>query len=153
MPSDFTLLIEGIKGSIAMVKGLKSAYDQHTITQAQTDVLEKLLALQMDALSLQEKHSALIHEKEELQKKVMEAQKWSETESQYELKQVVPGRIVRSFKKTSESTDPPHWLCPNCWEDKKKSILQSYNWMGDSWRVSCPRCSFKMSVSGSHIPH
>jgi hypothetical protein len=152
MPSEFALFLQGVKGTLDVAKGLKSAYDQHTIVQAQSEIIEKLLALQMDALSLQEKHSALIHEKEELEKKVLEAQKWSETESQYELKQVVPGKIVRSYKKPSESTDPPHWLCPNCWEDKKKSVLQGHLNMGDAWDFSCLRCRFTVGVGRANFP-
>ena len=138
--AEASAIVTSLKTTIGIVKGLKSSYDAKTITQAQSQILEHLFALQVDALALQEKHSALIHEKEELIKKIEQFEQWGNTESEYELKEIKPGIFVYSYKKSQQSVIPMHWLCAQCWNDHKKSILQSG--FHDKSVYNCPRCSF-----------
>lgn len=150
--AELSTIVTGIKGTIDIAKGLKSAYDAHTITQAQTEILEKLFSLQIDALSLQEKHSALVNEKEELAKKLMEFEQWEKTESQYQLEEVHFGVFVYSPKESERSTEPKHWLCTNCWEERKKSILQCDYKHSEGAGYTCPRCKTQIQMRFPHPP-
>ena len=137
-------IITGIKTTIGAVEKLKSSYDATTIMQAQSDILKHLFTLQVDALALQEKHLALIHEKEVLIKKLMEFEQWDKTESEYELYEIVRGKFVYSSKKSQHSKEPHHWLCPNCWNERKKSILQATYHNYDKASYTCPRCKHSL---------
>lgn len=137
-----TALITSIKGTIDIVKGLKASYDANTIMQAQSELLEQLFAIRMDAIALQDKHLALSNEKEELAKKLMEFEQWEKTKSEYELKKIVPGTFVYSYKKSQQSEIPLHWLCPNCWNKRKKSIFQAEYDNGEEAKYFCPECKF-----------
>lgn len=137
-----TALITSIKGTIDIVKGLKASYDARTITQAETEILEQLFTIRAEALALQEKHLTVIHEKEELTKKLMEFERWEKTEAEYEFKQIVRGTYAYSFKKSQQSTIPSHWLCANCWNDRKKSVLQAEFDTGEEAKYFCPECKF-----------
>lgn len=149
--AEVSTIITGIKGTIDIVKGLKSSCDDHTIMQAQTEIREQLLAILSDAIALQEKHSALINEKDELAKKLMEFEHWKQTESEYELKEVVPDKFVYSYKNSQQSTIPMHWLCPNCWNDRKKSILQKIRQTEREAGYICHRCNFDILVYLSQL--
>jgi len=138
--AEATFILTSIKTTIDIVKELNSSHDSHTITQVQAELLEKLLTIQTGALALQEKHSALIHDKEELIKKIEEFEQWRNTESEYELKELKTGIFVYSYKNSQQSVVPMHWLCPQCWNDRKKSILQSG--FHDESVYNCPRCKF-----------
>ena len=138
--TEASVIITSIKTTIEIVKGLKSSHDAKTITQAQSQILEHLFALQVAALALQEKHSALIHEKQALIKKIEQFEQWRNTESEYELKELKPGIFVYSYKNSQQSVIPMHWLCPHCWNDRKKSILQSG--FHDESVYNCNRCNF-----------
>ena len=70
------------------------------------------------------KHQELLKSKDDLEKKILEFENRSETERQYELKEVAPSTFVYMYKKTLKSAEPMHWLCTNCWKDRIKSILQ-----------------------------
>ena len=93
---------------IEITKGLKSSYDARTIIQAQSDILEQLLAIQFDTLTLQEKHLALINEKEELAKKLVQFEQWEKTESEYELQEINRGKFVYSLKNFQQSEKQTH---------------------------------------------
>lgn len=119
-----TALIASIKGTIDIVKGLKASNDANTIMKAQSDILEQLFQSRIEAFALHEKASALNSEKEELINKVREFEQWGKTESEYNLKEVKPGIFAYVFKESQNLEIPTHWLCANCWNDRKKSIFQ-----------------------------
>jgi len=143
--AEISSLISGIKGTIDITKGLKSAYDANTIFQAQTDILERLFAIQSEALSLQEKHSTLIDEKRELENRIKEFENWSESEIQYSLRKLTGGVFVIEPNKSHKSPKPKHWLCTNCYGNKKKSILQPARTTHDFF-FECLECKNKIMV-------
>lgn len=145
--AEITALITGIKGTIDVTKGLKSAYNAHTITQAQTDILEKLFALQVEALALQEKHAALIQEKAELAKKLVQLEDWSQTETQYQLKEVAPRIFVYIAKSPTPFINNEPWYCANCFTQRQKSVLQSTSESSEYHEFTCHRCNKSISFS------
>ena len=71
---------------------------------------------------------------------------WAKIEKQYELKEIIPGYFVYSYKKTNK---PIHYLCTNCFKDKKTSILRIgniVNNMENSTTYSCPDCKTKYKI-------
>jgi transcriptional regulator with GAF, ATPase, and Fis domain len=141
--AEVSAIITSIKATIEIAKGLKSSYDAHTIAQAQSDILEQLLAIRMDTLTLQEKHSTLINEKDELAKKLVQLEQWEKTESEYELQEINRGKFVYSPKNSQQSKKPTHWLCTQCWDDRKKSVLQANYHTESEAQYICPRCKLR----------
>lgn len=139
--AEISALVTGIKTTIDIVKNSQSSHDSATILQAQSDVLEHLFTIQAEALTLQEKHLAVLHEKEDLMKKVMQFERWEKTESEYELQEIEYGTFVYTFKNSQESGAPTHYLCTQCWGDRKKSILQIQSTKYNS-KLVCPLCNF-----------
>jgi hypothetical protein len=125
MSNEFLAFVQSMQGVIAVAKGLKSAHDALTIAQAQSDILEKLLSLQVEALALNEKHSTLIAEKRELEKQLVEKDEWTLTKQQYRLLEISGGSFVYVSKEPDRPEQPLHWLCAHCFDnERKKSILQ-----------------------------
>ncbi len=146
-----TALITSIKAAMDIVNILKSSHDDHTISKAQSEIFDRLLAIQANAAILQEKHSALVNEKNELAEKVMQFEQWVKTESEYELKKLTCGILVYSYKSSQNSKKPMHCLCPNCWEDRKKSILQIIRKTSDGIVYCCYRCKYDFFIHNSLI--
>ena len=152
MIPEASAIFASLKATIEIVRGLKSSYDASTITQVQSDILDQLLTTQMDALTLQEKHLAVINEKEELAKKLVQFEQWEKIESEYELKEIRPGMLVYSSKNYQQSKIPTHWLCTQCWEDRKKSILQASQHNESGGVYVCPRCNLTIRYYGALEP-
>ncbi|MCK4798930.1 MAG: hypothetical protein KAT05_16260 [Spirochaetes bacterium] len=149
MAAELSVLATSFKATIDIVKGLKSSYDAKALTQAQTQILEHLLTLQFEALSLQEKHSAVINEKQELVKKLEQFVQWGETEAEYELKEIRRGMFVYSSNNSQSSKIPTHWLCTQCWDERKKSILQARHHTETEAEYVCPRCNLTIRFFGA----
>jgi len=105
------------------------------------DLKDKIIELRNLILSLQSEYSTLLDVKDQLEKKLMEYEDWDKTESQYQLKEITPGIRVYSPKEDSGLSDSDHWLCPNCFNDRKKSILQldEDNDVFGQYYI-CPKC-------------
>jgi hypothetical protein len=120
MIAEIASLITSSKAAYDIAKGISSFKSEVERTESISKILEVLVSVQLQASSV----LALEIEKHALTKRLMELEKWSQTESQYELKEIARGIFVYAYKQTAEKSEPAHWLCTNCWQDKTKSILQ-----------------------------
>jgi hypothetical protein len=155
MSTEIATLISGIKGTIDIAKGLKSAYESHTIAQAQTDILERLLAVQGEALNLQERHSSLMLENDTLSKKLGEFNDWEKLKDSYVLKEVSARIYVYVSKAPDKTVANPPYHCSNCFGLKQLSILQYQGNGEDYHKFDCHRCgkhfAYHTGSSGSSI--
>lgn len=79
-------------------------------------------------ITVQTQHQALLHEKDELEKRLVEIEDWKAEAEKYTLTSIAEGLFAYALKPDYKSTAPPHWLCSNCYEAKKKSVLQFEYW-------------------------
>ena len=75
-------------------------------------------------ISLQSQYQSLLEEKDTLKKQLIEMENWEGESARYELIQIADGVFVYALKNDYETTEPAHWLCPDCYQNRKKSILQ-----------------------------
>jgi DNA-directed RNA polymerase subunit M/transcription elongation factor TFIIS len=144
--NEFAALMGSLKASIEIIKGLKSTYDAHTVSQALSEILERLIALQGAMLSLQEKHSLLIKEKDDLTKKLMELEEGKQVDQLYDLIEIIPGTFVYRFKVSNNSTQPLHYACANCRDDRTRYYkLQGVN-TEIGMVYTCHKCNFQFNL-------
>jgi hypothetical protein len=114
--ADFSAFVASIGALSNFAKGLQSVHDEKQIFEATSDLRERIFAIQSDALTLQENHSSLLKQKDELEKKLMEFDKWENTASQYSPHKFPSGAIVYAPNESNKSPQPEHYLCPRCYD-------------------------------------
>jgi hypothetical protein len=140
-------MIDAITGALS---GLKTAAE---ITQA-------LLALKTDAivsakvselnraifdltgklLSVQVEQSAQLRRVRDLEAQIAEFKHWEKEKKRYELKELVPGTLVYRVKPVAQKGEPVHDLCPHCYQQGVKSILQYSGRTKSHHSKSRPHC-------------
>ena len=62
----------------------------------------------------------------ELEATIAEYDNWEAEKDRYELYQIKPsgGFAYRLRKECVQDAEPNHYICPNCYENRRKSILQ-----------------------------
>jgi hypothetical protein len=141
MPVDpISAVVASAKVAYDIAKGISSLHTDVEKNQAISKVLEVLLAVQSDALSMQEKYYLLLREKDDLIKKISEFEKWSEIENQYELKELVTGVLVYAYKQSNKEIQPPHLLCANCFSKKQKGLYIQSEMDFDGTHFKCLNC-------------
>jgi hypothetical protein len=49
---------------------------------------------------------------------------WKTVVARYELKSIATSVFVYALKESADTSEPPHWLCPDCFHQERKSILR-----------------------------
>jgi hypothetical protein len=140
MSFDPATLFTSIKFAYDFAKGINSLNSTVERNEAIAKTVEILRAVQDDALTMRERYSLLLTEKDNLIKKISEFEKWSEIERQYELKEIAPGVFVYAYQKTDKAIEPAHWICAKCYNERKKSILQRSKKDGHGTHYKCHTC-------------
>ncbi len=127
----FASAFASLKAAGEIAKALISLRDTATF---QTQVIElngQILSAQASALAAQAEQSTLLELKRDLEKEVADLKAWDAEKQKYHLVDlrinVAPGHggaLAYALKEQASSSEPIHFLCPNCYEDGRKSILQ-----------------------------
>jgi len=138
--------VGAIKTATDIVKTILAMNTDAAINEKVAELQSVILSLQSHTLSMQAEYSDLLKVKDKLEKELMECKDWEKTKEQYELKEVESGVFVYSCKQGDNLPEPEHWLCTNCYKDKKKSILQ-HDCFKAIGRYFCPECKAIIHVS------
>jgi hypothetical protein len=135
-------IVASLKGAVDIAQSIKGLSDA---TAIQTQIFElntKILTAQQSAFAANDERAALIKLVSQLEEEVARLKAWGSEKEQYEFKQVDVGAHAYVPKPDSELAKQPHWLCTNCYDDGKKSILQTQEAKaGPGGRVyKSPRC-------------
>jgi len=141
-------LTEGIgilKTAFDIAKGLKDINDTARRNAAVIELQEKIL-------SAQASQSDLVQYVRSLEEEVASFETWDTEKQRYELKEFGPGAFAYALKADASGTEPAHQICPTCYENRRKSILQIVP--GNNARTTlgirpvhrCPVCKTEVAI-------
>ena len=135
--------------SKAITNAVKTAKDVET-KEAIAGIQDSLLDVQSKLLAAQSQYEALAEVKRQLEQKLMQYEKWDAEATRYKLQEIVKGIFVYVLQADHASGEPIHWLCPNCFQKREKSILTKPG--VDYINYKCHRCAFEMIPITQHHP-
>ncbi|MGC0151204.1 hypothetical protein ACPRNU_01940 [Chromobacterium vaccinii] len=126
--------------------------------KAAADITQALLALKTDAavsakvvelngvianvqqqlFQAQADYTAIQSRLKELEADIEKFQNWEQEKQRYQLHQLTEGTVVYRIKPDMQGSEPVHNLCPNCYQNGVKSILQKYGIQHGHHSVTCP---------------
>ena len=79
------------------------------------------------ATSLQVAQLSLAQRNRDLEEQIVNFEDWKTKATQYSLKAVGAHKnvFVYAYTPTVQTADPRHWICANCFENRKRSILHA----------------------------
>src|ERR1700722_4631396 len=110
--------VSALKTAFDIAKGLKDIDDATRRNAAVIELQEKIL-------SAQQAQSALVDRIGELEKEVAGFEKWDAEKERYKLTDFGGNTFAYALKPEATRGEPTHRICPNCYEKRVKSILQS----------------------------
>lgn len=146
MIAELSALLSSSKVAYDIAKGVSALKSDVDRNESISKILEILLSVQTQALSVNKIAQELQEEKHELTRRVMEFERWFETEQQYELKEIATGIFVYSYKVADNPSKPMHWLCPKCYQEKKAHIIQFESESAGGTHYLCPNCNMKIKI-------
>lgn len=109
--------IGAFKAMFDMAKGLGSIHDAAARDRA-------VIELQKEILAAQAAQFALIEQIGTLKADVAKFEAWDSEKKKYSLKDLGSGALAYMLKPDARSGEPPHWVCTNCYSNRRISIIQ-----------------------------
>ena len=116
--------VNGLKTATDIVRAIVSLNKDAEINAKVIELQNVILSLQSHLLQIQEDLVQMSKAKDKLEKELAGAMAWTGIEKEYKLTEVAQGVFVYSSQLDPKPNAPAHWLCPNCFEKRQKSILQ-----------------------------
>jgi Zn-dependent M16 (insulinase) family peptidase len=114
---------------------------------ASKEVKEKLSALLDEIIAAKQINIQVIDAVSALKTELDKYQRFDQLLARYQLTETAVGFMVYKVKKNADIDEPEHYICPNCVEDKIRSILQ-----GPSDYKSCPRYKTGIRIHKPDMP-
>lgn len=106
----------------------------------------KIIDANNAAFAAQDERSALLERIRELEKEVADFKAWEAEKQRYQLVAIAPNVVAYAIKESMRNSEPPHYICANCYNAGKKSYL---NQITQGSRVDiyhCNSCGEKLNV-------
>jgi hypothetical protein len=135
--------IGAFKAMFDMARGLKDINDDAIRNTA-------VIALQEKILSAQAEQSALIERIHILEKQVADFETWEDDRNRYELEDLGSSALAYMLKREFRTTEPPHFVCTNCFGQHRISIIQQTSLKkGEGIGFFCPACRSQIMPSSA----
>lgn len=130
--------IKALKSAFDIAKEIKDLNDTTAIRGKIIEMQSLIMEAQSSAIGAREDHAAQLDRIRSLEEEVSRLKAWDGERNRYELKDIGGAMFVYMLKRSERGNEPPHWLCPNCFEDGKKSLFQRKS--ASLVTTDCPRC-------------
>lgn len=122
----------------------KAMVDLRDAAAVQNKVIELqgiILTAQSSALATQSNQLALLEQIRALEEKLAGIEGWSEEQEKYKLTDYGGGTFAYELDQPAFYGEPPHRICPQCYAEAKKSVLQ-FCWVTTSGQdhYECHSC-------------
>jgi hypothetical protein len=138
--------------AINIVKAMQGVHDATIIDGKVFELQRAILDTQQSVFAANQERASLIEHVRELEKEISDLRQWDAEKNKYELIMVDSTWVYAySRKPIPGDAQPHHFICTNCYENGKKSLLQATHHLAMRKRVHvCPLC--KMEIAFGYTP-
>jgi hypothetical protein len=101
-------------------------------------------------VAIQQENSTLIRDKRDLEEKIVRMETWNTEKQRYAIARPHYVATVYALRRAASNGEQPHYICTNCYENGKRSILNVQQ--GKShWDYCCPAPSCKATFAANNL--
>lgn len=141
MIQEIAAALTALSVSKDIAKSLIEIKDETKRNQVVIEFQSSLLDLQQNLFAANAEHEKLIDVKNQIERELMEYKDWEKEKKKYQLQKLREGLFVYSYKKANSDPTPDHWLCPYCFDKRKKNLITKL--MESHTDHQCHECGFK----------
>lgn len=142
-------LVGAATTALEFVKTAKGFQEDQKVASAVAEVQNSLSSLLGEHIALQKLYGDAINEMASLKERVREIDDWKVISANYILTDVDNKTFAYALREDVETEEPHHILCPHCYHEEKKSILQFVPETMDTYsKYVCLRCKSEIECRG-----
>jgi hypothetical protein len=143
--AEITAGITSVRAAYDLTKAMLKSRDAKILADGTRDLQSLLGDAIGKFLEAQQAQMAQLEEIAALKAEIKKFSDWETEKQRYELKGVGHGVTAYMLKPEVRGSEPPHWLCPTCFENGKKAHLQfSVRMAGGGSVYRCKGCEGHM---------
>lgn len=133
-------MLTAIKTAKDIVETMIGLRDSQAFQTKLTELQARMIDAQAIASKFYDERSAFTKRISDLEDEVNNLRAWDAEKEEYELKEISPGSFAYIHKEHMRSGTASVYLCANCYENRKKSILQVEQRGVTGDRLVCHAC-------------
>lgn len=138
--------VSSLNAAVDIVKAIKDLRDSSIVQSKVIELQSTILEAQSSLFAANEERAALIEGIRQSEQKIADLEAWNTEKQRYQLTDIGEGTFAYALKGSVSNGEPAHYICTNCYEQSKKSVLHHMQSGGGMHVMSCPRCSAKMGI-------
>jgi rubrerythrin len=148
---DMTVIAQAL-GALKALKDIGEATiglaNAAAFRERQIEFQQRIIDAQSAISAMQVEHSTALERVRDLEKEITRLKAWETQKERYELKRYNPGVFLRALKPSEARGEPPHTICPKCYEHGKPSVIQRTGNMMTAREPThfCPECRTEFSL-------
>lgn len=131
----------GIKTAAEVAQGLLALKTDAAVSAKAVELNRIIFDVQQQLIAIQADYAAVVARERDLEAQIVKLEDWVHEKQRYELHQLAAGTFVYRVKPVMQRAEPVHDLCPRCYEEGVKSILQAAGVKEGCHAVQCPKCA------------
>lgn len=137
------------KAALDIAKGINALGSEVERNQAVIEIQRHVMDSNASLMEAQQAYSASLKRIGELELQIVQLKSWDVESHRYELADTGQGSLAYRLKQGMENDEPSHWICPNCYQQGKKSILKKEALpVGRAETLVCHPCGFDVVTRG-----
>jgi hypothetical protein len=121
---EITAAITSVNAALNIAKAMMGLRDAEMMRSKSIDLQAAILDSLGKAIEAKEAEAAQSDKIRALEAEIAKLKAWDGEEEKYELKKLHMGAMAYMLKPDARGAEPAHWLCPNCFANKKKAFFQ-----------------------------
>jgi len=143
--------VTSLRAALDITKAMVGLRDAEAFRAKSIELQGVVLEALDKAIDSREAYAAQSERIGALEAEVASLKAWDAEKQNYELKRIGEGSVAYMLKPDKRGTEPPHWLCPNCYSKGQKSFLNPTGaQVRRSWIYKCGSCGTQPSCN--HMP-
>jgi hypothetical protein len=144
MTDPFSALLAAIPGLAKAGADIAAASDEAKRNAQLIEFQRVIIQLQSSIAAIQIQNSSLLRDKDDLEKQIMRVKDWETEKQRYALIPIWTGSVAYTLKQSMCHGEAAHWLCANCFDANKKTILSTIDGARGFSMLVCPVCKSQL---------
>jgi len=143
--------VTSLRAALDITKAMIGLRDAEAFRSKSIELQQAIMDALTQGIDAREAYAAQLDRVRALEAEVARLKAWNAEKQDYELKPIGEGSVAYMLKPDKRGSEPPHWLCPNCYTKGKKEMLNPTGaHPGRSWIYKCSGCGAQPACD--HMP-
>jgi hypothetical protein len=149
MAAEVFAAVTSLRSALDVTKAMIGLRDAEAFRSKSIELQNLILEALEKGIEAREAYAAQLDRVRALEAEVANLKEWDTEKSHYELKIVgIAGSLAYMLNRHMRGTGPPHWLCPDCFAQRKKAFFQGQRTRGPYRVHVCAGCKSEILASG-----